>query len=391
MAKVVRKVALSNAQFVKSCKCNTQNVQLAGNSPASGCTTVPRHARSETGVVIDQNVRPRGPTPWDWGAGTREERQASFRRVKQQVRERQQRRERPGLDESAPSYNNSSSSDKDPDYQREPWDSYMTYSNNETPPPAHGEARPTQTNGSDQNHMKYLDTEAPPQLHTTGHLGMTTQLPDSEAAVHDTDDERLDEKRCLLCGYKEFENLCEDCYVPWLPEWAHALVDVPPHLLLGNRLLCRGQFVCLQCVSEEECGLIAQPQFNDKQTKQLNAIEARAARLGGFPDEEIVEVAMTVDWTMPSNEVCKLCGKPMIKQANGTAHTATTLPQGATSHQVLDETNAQTDDDSEGPITLTVEKMWSGEEWAAIAARAQQTQTAMSSDIASVAVNAEPC
>ena len=314
MAKVVRKVALSNAQFVKSCKCNTQNVQLAGNSPASGCTTVPRHARSETGVVIDQNVRPRGPTPWDWGAGTREERQASFRRVKQQVRERQQRRERPGLDESAPSYNNSSSSD-----------------------------------------------------------------------------ERLDEKRCLLCGYKEFQNLCEDCYVPWLPEWAHALVDVPPHLLLGNRLLCRGQFVCLQCVSEEECGLIAQPQFNDKQTKQLNAIEARAARLGGFPDEEIVEVAMTVDWTMPSNEVCKLCGKPMIKQANGTAHTATTLPQGATSHQVLDETNAQTDDDSEGPITLTVEKMWSGEEWAAIAARAQQTQTAMSSDIASVAVNAEPC
>ena len=57
MAKVVRKVALSDAQFVKSCKCDTQNAQLAGNSPASGCTTVPRHARSETGVVIDQNVQ----------------------------------------------------------------------------------------------------------------------------------------------------------------------------------------------------------------------------------------------------------------------------------------------------------------------------------------------
>ena len=110
---------------------------------------------------------------------------------------------------------------------------------------------------------------------------------DGEAAVQGTDGQS-DKKMCILCAYTEFESLCKDCYVPWLPEWTQTMMNLPPYLLRDSQLHSRGQFVCLQCVSEEEYGLSARQQLSEEQAEQLDAIEFRAEQQGGFPRVEIV-------------------------------------------------------------------------------------------------------
>ena len=122
---------------------------------------------------------------------------------------------------------------------------------------------------------------------------------DGGAAVQGTDGQS-DKKSCILCGHTECESLCKDCYVPWLPEWTQTM-NLPPYLLRDSQLHSRGQFVCLQCVSEEEYGLSARQQLSEEQAEQLDAIELRAEQLGGFPGVEIVE-ASTIRLVMPESE-----------------------------------------------------------------------------------------
>ena len=111
------------------------------------------------------------------------------------------------------------------------------------------------------------------------------------AAVQGTDGQS-DKKRCILCAYTEFESLCKDCYVPWLPAWKQTLIGVPEYMLRDNQLDNPGQFVCLQCISDEEYGLSARQQLSEEQAEQLDAIELRAEQLGGFPGVEIVEASI---------------------------------------------------------------------------------------------------
>ena len=112
---------------------------------------------------------------------------------------------------------------------------------------------------------------------------------DGGSAVQGTDGQS-DKKSCILCHYTECESLCKDCYVPWLPEWTQTM-NLPPYLLRDSQLHSRGQFVCLQCVSEEEYGLSARQQLSQEQEEQLDAIEFRAEQQGCFPGVEIAEMS----------------------------------------------------------------------------------------------------
>ena len=62
-------------------------------------------------------------------------------------------------------------------------------------------------------------------------------------------------------------------------------------MLRNGQLHSPDQFVCFQCVSEEEYGLRVRKQLSAQQQEQLAAVERRAEQQGGFPGAEIVQMA----------------------------------------------------------------------------------------------------
>ena len=103
----------------------------------------------------------------------------------------------------------------------------------------------------------------------------------------DCSKQKLDLKRCLLCGYAEGQSLCQDCLLPCSSSWP--LPDnLPAHAPVDK---LRDGFVCLQCVSDEEYGLCVRAELSKQQLKQLSEVEWQAFKQGGFPGPEIVQIS----------------------------------------------------------------------------------------------------